>query len=417
MSLEKLKKYLPKAPKRNTSIFSGANYWKEWFHALKDYFFTRELDYVSQYEKALVRYFGSGDVLTFSSGRMALYTILKAYGIKEGDEVILPAYTCAVVPLAIKYSGAKPIYVDIEKKRFNFDLLDLEKKIGPKTKVIIAQHTYGIPSPIDEIRKIVDKHNLILIEDCAHSLGGQYKGRLLGTFGHASFFSTDRSKIMNTSLGGFVLFNELDRLHEAKRIYSNSPVLDKRETKGILRTFLIEFILYRPYFQWIGTFFYKILARTQIFFYLKSEFSLKRPKNYPSRISNPIAKIGLSQLSLLEENLKKRRENISHLNKILGKGNEFTSGEFPLLLLPVLTKKQKEGGQFLAKRFNLSPWFLSIAHGMEESELVQVDYELGSCPVAEEITKKILTIPTHKDFSVLKFKKFLLKFKNVLENS
>jgi len=116
-------------------------------------------------------------IYTFFKGRVALYAILKAMGISSNDEVIVPGFTCVVVPNAIMYALAKPVYVDIDKKDYNIDVDKIEEKITKNTKVIIAQHTFGIPANMDRIVEICKRYKLYLIEDACHALGSTYKGK------------------------------------------------------------------------------------------------------------------------------------------------------------------------------------------------------------------------------------------------
>ena len=146
-------------------------------------------------------------VYPVNSGRSAIYTILKSVGIGQGDEVIIQAYTCNAVPNPILWTGAVPKYTDIDESTLNISIEDLEKKISIKTKAIILQHTLGRPGPIEETVKIAQKHNLLLIEDCAHSLGAEYKGKKLGTFGDLSIISFGREKVISSLAGGAILIN------------------------------------------------------------------------------------------------------------------------------------------------------------------------------------------------------------------
>ena len=132
------------------------------------------------------------DIFLFWKGRVALYAILKAMGIKEGDEIILPAFTCVVAVNPIIYLGARPVYVDVDPKTYNIDVKTLERlnvKTLKKAKAILAQNTFGLSSDLDAIFEIAKKYNLFVIEDCAHGFGGFYKGKPNGTIADVSFFS------------------------------------------------------------------------------------------------------------------------------------------------------------------------------------------------------------------------------------
>src|SRR5205823_2123218 len=147
-------------------FFDGTN--KGWLvprYLLKAY---RE-NWVQRYENAAAQYAGVPYAVSFGAGRMALYAILEAIDIENGDEVIIPAYTCVVVPNAIIYRGSKPLYVDISKQTFNIQSESIEKAITERTKAILLQHTFGQPCDIEAILAIARRHRLIVIEDCAHA--------------------------------------------------------------------------------------------------------------------------------------------------------------------------------------------------------------------------------------------------------
>src|SRR5262245_22211005 len=102
------------------------------------------------WEAAAERYFKSGTALAFWKGRIALYSMLRALGIGSGDEVIVPGYTCVMVPGPVIYTGATPVYVDIDPQHYNLQPNAVARAITPRTKAILVQHTYGYPAPIAE---------------------------------------------------------------------------------------------------------------------------------------------------------------------------------------------------------------------------------------------------------------------------
>ncbi|HRV96030.1 MAG TPA: DegT/DnrJ/EryC1/StrS family aminotransferase, partial [Anaerolineae bacterium] len=148
-------------------------------------------------------YFSSdGRLFYFWKGRVALYAILKALGVGPGDEIILPAFTCVVVPNAILYLGARPIYADIEPDSYNLSARTVEPLITARTRVILGQNTFGLSADLDPLMALARDYRLTMVEDCAHGLGGSYKGRPNGTVADAAFFSSQWSKPFSTGLGG-----------------------------------------------------------------------------------------------------------------------------------------------------------------------------------------------------------------------
>ena len=144
-------------------------------------------------------------VFLFWKGRVGLYAILKSLGIKDGDEIILPAFTCVVAVNPITYLGAKPVYVDIDPMTYNMDVSMIERKVTGKTKAILAQNTFGLAADLDGIFEVANRYKLGVIEDCAHGVGGFHKGKPNGTIADASFFSSQWNKPFSTGLGGYAI--------------------------------------------------------------------------------------------------------------------------------------------------------------------------------------------------------------------
>ena len=158
-------------------------------------------------EEKFKKYLGVKAAYSFNSGRSALMAILQALELESGSEVLLQAFTCNAAANPIIWSGLAPVYVDCDQN-YNLSVDDLKKKITPKSKVVMIQHTFGLPADIDAIQKVCEENNLILIEDCAHSLGAEYKGKRVGTFGKAAFFSFSRDKIISCVYGGMATAND-----------------------------------------------------------------------------------------------------------------------------------------------------------------------------------------------------------------
>ncbi len=154
---------------------------------------------VSEFEKKIAGYLGMSEAIGVASCTDAIHLSLDGFGIGEGDEVITTPLTFFATVEAILYTGAKPVFVDIEPDTFNLDVNQIEAKITEKTKAILPVHLFGHMADMKEILKIAKEHNLKVIEDCAQSFGAELNGRKAGSFGDAGCFSFYPSK----NLGGY----------------------------------------------------------------------------------------------------------------------------------------------------------------------------------------------------------------------
>lgn len=142
-----------------------------------------------RFETAFAEYLNINYCIGCGTGLDALMLSLKALGIKAGDEVLVPSNTFIATALAVTYSGAKPVFVEPDINTFNINPNEIENKITSHTKEIIIVHLYGQPCDMDPILEVVQKYQLLLIEDCAQAHGATYKNKKVGTFGNAAGFS------------------------------------------------------------------------------------------------------------------------------------------------------------------------------------------------------------------------------------
>ena len=173
--------------------------------------------HIALFEQEFAQFLGGGHVRAVSTeyGRMGLYFILKALDLPEGSEIIVPALTFWVVPEITRVAGLKPVFVDVDPATFTMSPEAAERAITPNTRAILPTHLYGMACDLDPILALARKHNLKVVEDCAHSLGAEYKGRKVGTLGDASFFSFQAFKPLNTYGGGLAWTRDAD---VAKRV-------------------------------------------------------------------------------------------------------------------------------------------------------------------------------------------------------
>ena len=394
-------------------------------------------------EEEFKKYLGVKFAFTFESGRTCLYAILMALGIRKGDEVLIQAFTCTAAVNPIIWVGARPVYVDLEKNTYNMSPIDLEKKITPQSRVIIIQHTFGFPAKIDEILAIAKKYNLIVLEDCAHSLGATYQNQKVGTFGLAAFFSFGRSKIISSVFGGLAVTNNFELSEKIKEFHKKWPYPSNR---------WIAQQLFHPIYLAIAKPIYNFFNLGKLMIILCKKLGLisimvysieksgGRPPFGPTKLPNGLAILALNQLRKLERFNEHRRS----LAKFYGR--ELKS------LLPSLYKREEEpppfkkegwGGFFLPKLLsNSNPVFLNFpiqvknfgmrrkligearkngiyleswpakdkkVIGPDSVCLEKLFYTEGSCPIAEKTASQSINLPTSPNTDI-KMAKRVVKF-------
>jgi len=182
---------------------------------------------INKFEEEFAEYIGVEYALGTSYGRTAIYLALKTIGAK-GKGVMVPAFTCSVVRDAIILSGAKPIFIDVDSDTLNMNLDDIKKNLKKETSAIILIHYYGQPcNNIEEITRFAKENGIVVIEDCAHSLGAEYNGKKVGNFGDMAIFSLTKNAL---NFGGGILCTNNKFFYEkAKDILekSNRTVLQQ----------------------------------------------------------------------------------------------------------------------------------------------------------------------------------------------
>jgi dTDP-4-amino-4,6-dideoxygalactose transaminase len=159
---------------------------------------------VKQFEEDLKTYLGAPHVLTLTSATAGLHLVLVALNLKPGDEVITTPMTFAATLNTIVLAGGRPVLVDVEPGTYNIDVTKIEKAVTKRTRAIMPVHFAGLPVDLDPLYDIAKKHNLRVIEDAAHAIGTEYKGRRIGSFGDVQVFSFHPNKNMTTGEGGCV---------------------------------------------------------------------------------------------------------------------------------------------------------------------------------------------------------------------
>lgn len=366
-------------------------------------------NYPQKAEEKLKDYFQSKYCFTFDSGRSALHLALMALDVQAGDEVLVQGYTCVVVSNAINWTGAKPVYIDVQND-FNMDVEDLEKKITSKSKVLIIQHSFGAPANLGKLLTIAQKYNLKIIEDCAHSLGTKYHGRLTGIWGDIGMFSFGSDKIISCVRGGALITNQDNIGLKLKTIQNN---LQRSPLSRVL-----QHLFHYPVF-WKGKIFYSIFLG-KLILYISKKLNIinkiiyqpeKRGEPdifYPAQLPNSLANVLFEQLKDLEINFAHRKKIAQIYNqeiknqyiKLPWQINNIDLENSVCLRYPLLTNYFTELKIYLKKQnIILGDWYRpNIAP--YDIDFSQTKYQKGACPIAEELSSKSANLPVNINISL-----------------
>lgn len=230
---------------------------------------------VKEFEQAFAAYLGAGSAVATSSGTTALQVTLEALGIGAGDTVVTTPFTFVATSNAILHAGARPTFVDVHPQTYNLDPQAVEDALKrEKARAILCVHLYGLATDLKALSEIAQRHEALLIEDCAQAHGALYSGRKAGTFGDAAVFSFYPSKNITTGEGGMIITSD-------ERVEHRARVLVNVGQDGA------------------GEYVYEVIG-------------------YNYRMTDIAAALGLGQLEHLDEYNDRRRANAARLTQGLG---------------------------------------------------------------------------------------------------
>ncbi len=358
---------------------------------------------VAAYEHAFAERVGAPHAVAFMKGRFAFYAALKALGVGEGDEVVMPGYTCAVVPAAATNVGMTPVYAEIEPVYCTPTLDAIRAKVTDRTRAIMIQHTYGWPNvDLAEIATFAAERNLALFEDCCHALGTTCRGKHAGTWGTAGFFSSQWSKPFTTGLGGVLVCNDdafAEKVRQVRAESAHAPSA-KLAAQLAVQNIIFDLAVY-PSTVTLARRMYRKLSRAAG---ITGSTNIKEYKAWDERqflrMSEVQATAGLSALKRDEAAARRRQELIAYYREALPTGGYEVprwpeESDVALLRFPVrVTRKNEALEKAAAQRLELGDWFNQPMHSnMMPYECL--GYRRGDCPVAEQAAEEIVNLPTH----------------------
>lgn len=330
---------------------------------------------VCDFEKRISEYVESNYAVSVSNGTAGLHLACMAAGISVGDEVIVSSITFAASANAVLYCGGTPIFADIDSRSLNITATTIEKCISDKTKAIIAVDFTGQAVDMDEIRKVADRYNLIVIEDAAHALGSEYKGRKVGTRADMTIFSFHPVKPITTGEGGAITTNSKE-LYE-KLCLLRSHGIEKRPEK---------------LFKNEGPWYHEQLML-----------------GYNYRLTDIQAALGISQMKKLNNFIKRRREisqiyhdSLRDVNEIILPYEEsYSKSGYHLYVIQIkenlLNADRKTVYEALqAENIGVNVHYIPVyLHPYYQ----KLGYKQGTCQNAERYYQNALTIPLYPSMS------------------
>jgi perosamine synthetase len=322
---------------------------------------------IKEFEKKVAEYVGVKYALALNSGTSALHVILAAHDIGKGDEVIVPSFTFIATANAALFVGAKPIFAEIEGETYGLDPADVERRITPKTKAIMPIHCGGSPCHIEKLKHIADKHNLILIEDAAESLGAMVNNRKVGSFGDSAILSFCAPKVISVGEGGMILTNSKDVYEKARLIYNHGRV----ETSD--------------YFSSTEQMEYVTLG-------------------YNFRMSTMTAALGIAQMEKIDKIIGMRRANANYMSQRL---SQIEAVKTPTVsdrffhVYQLYTVRLRSNStlrddlmRYLLKNGIMAKVYFYPVH-LTQFYRKEFGYREGYLPVTEKVASEVLTLPMY----------------------
>lgn len=326
---------------------------------------------VEEFEKELCEFTSAKFAVAISNGTAALHAACYAAGISEGDEVITTPITFAASANCILYCGGIPVFADIDRETWNIDPRKIEEKITSKTKAIVAVDFTGQAVQIKEIREICKKHNLVFIEDAAHSIGTKYDGVPIGSHADMTTFSFHPVKTITCGEGGTILTNDAKLYNKLMLFRSHGITRDK-----------------------------KILTHAPF-----NGYSEQIELGYNYRMTDFQAALGISQLKKIDLFSERRKEIVNRYNKAFGEMEELTIQKEikesdttrHLYIIRVNSEKLVANRDEIYKALNAENIGLQVHYipVYFHPYYKKLGYEKGLCSNAEALYEEIITIPLY----------------------
>ena len=369
---------------------------RQWIEMRRHWY---ESEPVERFERAFTAWNGSRVAYAYMGGRVALSAAIHGLNLRPGDEVVVPGFTCIVVPNAFRYADVNVVYADIELDTYGPDVESVYRAITPNTKAILIHHLFGLVCrDYEALLDLARRRGLKVIEDCAHATGAVYRGRRVGNAGHVAFYSSEASKVFNTIQGGLVTTNDDETAHRLAEHYRNTRAASMQRITLLLRNVEIHYYRHKHPLRWLLGDFYRLRhAGKELISTTPEEERGIKPAHYDCRMPAPIAALGLNQLEKLERYQAERARGAAYWDG----WREHAGLPRPLVLpdstpawlrYPVRVAPEKKADLTWAEReLGVSPgvWFVSHLH--------PAPIRVKNCPNAERAIVTCINLPTILD--------------------
>lgn len=364
---------------------------------------------VSRFEERFATYIGAEHAVMVPSARFGFYLLLRAYGIKEDDEVIIPGLTYFAIPAMVPLTGAKPVFADIGLNTHVLDPEDFLAKITPNTKAVVPTHLFGTPCNMEKICEIAKAHNIVVIEDCAQSTGGAFRGKKVGAWGDAAYYTFGLTKNITTLSGAMITTNDQSIADSVRSVISSGGYTSKRKLAKEALTGLAMFMATHPAIYWATVHPAVLLGNRLGKDPIHDRFGESErvydsvPKYYfeQGKALAVQAAVGMKQLERIEALNGARRKNGQRLDVGLVDSQnlglpEYPDGSEPIYMSFVVHHSNRE--QFADKlRRRGVDTTIGYMNDLSDHPLFQ-EYS-NNCPNAKIANNELLHIPVHPNLS------------------
>ncbi|WP_313131407.1 UDP-4-amino-4,6-dideoxy-N-acetyl-beta-L-altrosamine transaminase [Anaerocolumna sp.] len=326
---------------------------------------------VTEFENVVKEYVGAKYAVAVSNGTAALHVACLAAGIGEGDEVITTPITFVASANCVLYCGAKPVFADVNPDTYNIDPKDVRRKITSKTKAIIAVHFAGQPCELDEIHQIAQEYNLLVIEDAAHALGADYKGKMIGNISDLTTFSFHPVKHITTGEGGMITTNDKS-LYDRLILYRSHGITRDQSLMS----------------SYDGPWYYQQLVL-----------------GFNYRITDIQCALGISQMKKIGKFVARRREIVKRYNEefanikniIVPKQLDNCNSSWHLYVIQIKnTNRRKAVESLIEQNIGVNVHYIPV---YKQPYYQNNGYKDVVCPYAEEVYFNFISLPIYSGLS------------------